>query len=639
MQQETCVHTGETRTVNFVFALAASLLCTGCGSSPDVLAPDTASVTSTQQQTSEASRSMTPAIEPALPTKTVSSATVSSATVSSAQTNCPIQLQDVSQETGITFTHTDGSSGRRFIVESVSTGLASFDYDGDGRIDLYFPNGAPLPGTEVEQTPRHALYRNLGDWQFRDVTEAAGVGCTGYGLGATVGDYDQDGHPDLYVSNFGPKVLYRNNGDGTFSDVTADTDVADGNKVGAGVAFLDIEGDGDLDLYVSNYVRFTFENHESPMIRGVPQYHGPRDYQAWPDTLYRNNGNGTFTDVSAESGISAVVGTGMGMVCLDFDADRDTDIFVLNDVAGNFLFQNNGSGEFEEVGLSAGVAYDIYGVPNGSMGADCGDVDNDGWLDLYVTTYQSEKPALYTNLGNGAFEDTTPRTGAGEGTRPFVTWGTGIVDFDNDGLRDLFIACGHINDNVELFDDTTAYKNHNILLRNVGGRFVNVSALCGLETLPKRSARGVVFDDLDNDGDIDTVVLNSREPLTVLRNLYVERGGTNHWLQVRLQGVNSNRGGVGAHVKVTAGNLVLTDEVHSGRSYQSHFGSRLHFGLGDRDHVDRIEIRWIGGGIDVFEHVDVDQLITLTEGHGREPESKTNVTIIPNHPAVKRTRS
>ncbi len=601
-----------------IMLLAASLMCTGCGSSPDELASDTASETSSERQTSEASRSMAPASKPALPAKTMTSASVSSA-----QKDCPIQLQDVSQEAGITFTHTDGSSGRRYIVETVSTGLASFDYDGDGRIDLYFPNGAPLPGTEVEQTPRHALYRNLGDWQFRDVTEAAGVGCTGYGLGATVGDYDQDGHPDLYLSTFGPKVLYRNNGDGTFSDVTADAGVDDGNKVGAGVAMLDIEGDGDLDLYVSNYVKFTVENQVTRKVRGVPAHAGPRDYEPWPDTLYRNNADGTFTDISAESGISSVAGPGMGMVCLDYDADGDTDVYVGNDAyAGNFLFQNDGTGNFLEVALLAGVAVNSFGAEMGSMGAECNDFDNDGWMDIFVTDFQPDLPVLYRNLGDGTFEDATARTGAGEGSWAYVTWGTGLIDFDNDGLRDLFIACGHLNDNVELFDDTTAYKNHNILLRNVGGRFVNVSVPCGLDALPKRSARGAVFDDLDNDGDIDAVVLNSRDPPTVLRNLYVERGGTNHWLQVRLQGVNSNRDGVGAHVRVTAGDLVLTDEVHSGRSYQSHFGSRLHFGLGAHDHVDRIEIRWIGGEIDVFEHVNVDQLITLTKGHGREQQTK-----------------
>ena len=530
---------------------------------------------------------------------------------------CPIRLHEVTEETGIAFTHTDGSSGRRYIVESVSAGLATFDYDGDGLIDVYFPNGAPLPGASPEKPPRHALYKNLGGWRFKDVSEEAGVACTGFGLGATAGDYDNDGHPDLYVSNFGPKVLYRNNGDGTFTDVSRAAGVSDGNKVGAGVCFLDADGDGNLDLYVANYVRFSFENHVSRTLRGVPWYSGPRDYEFWPDALFRNNGDGTFTDVSRESGVAAVAGPGMGMVCLDYDGDGDTDVFVGNDaVGGNFLFQNDGTGKFKEVGLTAGIAFNMYGAEMSSMGAECGDYDNDGWLDVFVTDYQPDLPVLYRNLGRGSFEDVTLRTGAGEGAWQYVTWGTGLVDFDNDGLRDLFIACGHIQDNVELVDSSTAYKCRNIVLRNVGGKFVNVSDRCGVGSLPKHAARGAVFDDLDNDGDVDVVILNSRERPTILRNMDRELGGKNHWLQVRLQGVKTNRDGVGAHVRVVAGDLVLVDEVHSGRSYQSHFGSRLHFGLGNRSRVDRIEIRWIGGGSQAIENVAADQLLTIVEGRG-----------------------
>ncbi len=529
----------------------------------------------------------------------------------------PIRLQEVTPETGITFQHTDGSSGRRYIVETVTTGLATFDYDGDGLVDIYFPNGAPLPGTRAEKPPHHALYRNLGAWHFKDVTLEAGVACTGYGLGATAGDYNGDGRPDLYLSNFGPKVLYRNNGDGTFTDVTREAGVSDGDKVGAGVCFLDADGDGNLDLYAANYVRFSFENHVARILRGIPWYSGPRDYQSWPDSLFRNRGDGTFADVSRESGVAAVAGPGMGMVCLDYDNDGDTDVFVGNDaVGGNFLFRNDGTGKFAEVGLAAGVSFNMYGAETSSMGAECGDYDNDGWLDIFVTDYQPDLPVLYRNLGHGSFEDVTLRTGAGEGAWQYVTWGTGMVDFDNDGLRDLFIACGHLQDNVELVDSTTAYKCRNILLRNIGGKFVNVSDRCGLGSLAKHSARGAAFDDLDNDGDVDVVILNSRERPTILRNMYYELGGQNHWLQVRLQGVKTNRDGVGARVKVVAGGLVLCDEVHSGRGYQGHFGSRLHFGLGSHGRVDRVEVRWIGGGVDVVGDVAADRIVTLREGGG-----------------------
>jgi hypothetical protein len=524
----------------------------------------------------------------------------------------PIRLRDVTAETGITFRHTDGSSGRRYIVETVSAGLALFDYDGDGLIDIYFLNGAPLPGAQAREPPRNALYRNEGGWKFRDVTAQAGIGDTGYGLGVAAGDYDGDGDLDLYLNNFGPNVLYRNNGDGTFTDVTKAAGVGNGDKVGAGACFLDMDADGDLDLFAANYLEFSFAKHVETTTNGIPVYANPRFYPPVPDTLFRNEGNGTFTDVSKESGIGAHSSWGMGTVCADFDDDGDTDIFVANDVSANFLFQNDGSGKFEDVGLLAGVAFDLQGDEQGSMGADCGDYDNDGRLDLYVTSYQGQLATLYRNLGGGLLEDVTFRTRAGDGTLPNVTWGTGFVDFDDDGFKDIFVACGHLQDNVELFDDTTSYLEKNILLRNTGnGKFVNVSDTSGDGLQVKLSSRGAAFDDLDNDGDIDVVILNSRREPTILRN---ESPRGSHWLQVELRGARANRFGVGARVKVAAGDVTLVDEVHSGRGYQSHHGMRLHFGLGKRDRVDRIEVRWLGGGTDVLEDVPADRLVTIREG-------------------------
>ena len=307
----------------------------------------------------------------------------------------------------------------------------------------------------------------------------------------------------------------------------------------------------------------------------------------------------------------------MGVVCFDEEGDGDTDIFVLNDVAANFLFRNDGTGRFAEAGLEAGLAYDMIGQPNGSMGVDCGDVDNDGWLDLWMTSYQGERPVLYHNLAGQGFEDVSSRTGAAAGSLPWVKWGCGIVDFDNDGRRDLFIACGHINDLVAQFDDTTAYRNHNVLLRNVGGRFIDVSAAAGLHDIPRHAARGVACDDLDDDGDLDLLILNSREAPTLLKNLDRERGGTTHWCQVRLRGRQGNRDGVGARVVLHAGDETFVDEVHAGRGYQGHFGTRLHFGLGNRAIIDRIEVRWIGGGSETFTAIPIDRLIELTEGSGR----------------------
>jgi enediyne biosynthesis protein E4 len=530
----------------------------------------------------------------------------------------PIRFGDATGPSGISFTHTDGSSGRRYLVEAMSAGLATFDYDGDGLIDIYFVNGAPLPGMKWSgPPPKGALYRNQGRFRFADVTEKAGVGHTGFGLGIAAGDYDNDGWQDIYLSNFGPNVLYRNRGDGSFEDVTARAGVSRGNKVGAGVAFLDADGDGNLDLFAANYIRFSFEAHKLHRFKGVPIYPGPLDYSGESGNLFRNRGDGTFADVSRESRIAAHAGTGMGVTCADCDNDGRTDIFVANDVMQNFLFHNEGGGKFEECGVTAGVAFDPMGVPHGSMGVDAGDYDHDGRLDLVVTAYQREFTTLYRNLGDGFFGDVTASTGAGAGSFNHVKWGVGLVDFDNDGHRDLFIACGHVDDNVELRDDTASYRAHSVVLRNTGnGHFVDVSEASGLSAIPKRSSRGVAFDDLDNDGRIDVVILNSRQAPTILRN---ESPPGNHWLQVQLRGVRTNRDGVGARVRVVAGDLVQIDEVHSGRGYQSHWGSRLHFGLGKHDRVDRVEVRWIGGGVDLFENVGVDRLVTLTEGNAASP--------------------
>lgn len=523
----------------------------------------------------------------------------------------PVLLHDVTDQTGVRFVHDDGSGGKRYIVEPMSAGLALFDYDNDGLIDIYFLNGKPMRGAKRRKPPQNALYRNLGNLRFEDVTDQAGVGDTGFGLGVTAGDYNNDGYPDLYLNNFGPNVLYRNNGDGTFTDVTQQAGVANGDLVGAGTCFLDIDRDGDLDLYAANYLKFDYDDHPQRLVDGIPSYPSPRDFQAIPDSLFRNNGDGTFTDISQASGVASVAGTGMGMVCADADNDGDTDVFVLNDVAENFYFQNDGKGNFEEAGLLVGLAYNVYGDENASMGVDCGDYDNDGWLDFFMTSYQGEMPILYHNVGGGRFEDVTQTTQAGSTAYPHVNWGNGLIDFDNDGDLDIFIANGHTEDNAEMFDSSSFYRAPNQLIVNDGnGQFVDASEQCGDGLLPIEASRGAAFDDLDNDGDIDVVIQNSRRPPTILRN---DTANGNHWLQLRLIGVQSNRGGVGARATVVAGNLTRIDEVHNGRSYQSHYGSRLHFGLGPHDRVDRIEIRWPSGTVDLMEDIEADQLLTITE--------------------------
>ncbi len=523
-----------------------------------------------------------------------------------------ITLTDVTKETGIDFVHTDGSHGGYFVMETVCAGLALFDYDGDGWIDIYFLNGAPLKGAKDTMKPGNRLYRNQGDWTFTDVTGQAGVGDTGFGLGVAVGDIDNDGDPDLYLNNYGPNVLYRNNADGTFTDVTQTAGVANGAKVGAGTCFLDMDKDGDLDLYVSNYLHFTYDLHVARSASGFPVYASPRCYRPLADNLYRNNGDGTFTDVSQVSGIAAHAGWGMGLVSADYDNDGDTDILIANDVAENFLFENNGSGQFKEVALMAAIAYDINGEDQGSMGVDCGDFNNDGLLDFLMTSYQNQWSLLYQNIGDGMFQDVTLPVGAGADTLYKVTWGNSLVDFDLDGDLDIFIACGHLQDTVDSFDSSSTYFQHNVLLENTGQRRLqNISAHGGSGMQVRLSSRGAGFDDLDNDGDVDVVVLNSRREPTIMRN---DTATKNHWLEIQLQGKKTNRDGIGAQVRVMTDERTQLREVHGGRGYQSFYGKRLYLGLGTHAKVDRIEVRWIGGGTDIHRNIKADQEIRLVEG-------------------------
>jgi enediyne biosynthesis protein E4 len=525
-----------------------------------------------------------------------------------------MRLEDVTALTGIEFVHTDGAAGKYHISEPMSAGLALFDYDLDGDIDIYFLNGAGSEGQAKAGQARNALYRNDGAWRFMDVTSEAGVGDTQFGLGVTVGDYDNDGDPDLYLNNHGPNVLYRNNGNGSFTDATQAAGLADGSLMGAGANFLDIDGDGDLDLYVAHYVTCLRELEKPATRGGYPAYLGPAVdiFANTRDSLYRNNGDGSFTDITEAAGLGVLAGAGMGTTCGDVDQDGDTDILVANDMSGNFLLLNDGHGKFEDMGLFAGMAFDQHGEAQGSMAMELADYDNDGRPDLHLTSYQEQMAALYRNLGDGAFADVTTLTGAGRGTTPKTTWGNGLVDFDNDGDRDLFIACGHIQPHVDAYDTRTSYWQTNMLFENQGkGKFRDVSDSSGDGMKIKLASRGAGFDDLDNDGDVDVVILNSRSAPTLLRNDSVTSG---HWLQIQLQGKKTNRDGVGALVRVYAGDTMLVDEVHSGRGYQSHYGSRLYFGLGPQSSVDRIEVAWIGGGTDVYPEVRVDQIIRLEEG-------------------------
>lgn len=508
----------------------------------------------------------------------------------------------------------------------MSAGVATFDYDGDGLADIYLPNGAALLGVTYDPPPRHALYKNVGSSQFQDVTEQAGLARPAFGLGIAVADYDNDGFPDIYLNNFGPNLLYHNNGDGTFTDVTAYAGVPGTivggqreKKVGAGACFLDSRGLGRLDLFVGNYVEIELGTYVTPMKGNYAFYPSPLVYNPVPSAFYQNTGDGVFVDASESSGVNASRGRCMGVIACDYDNDGATDVFVCNDVQENFLFHNDGHGDFTQVGLTAGIAIDPSGASVANMAVDAGDYNNDGRLDFYTTNYDQQFPLLLHNLGDGMFTNVALAANAGQSCYPYVKWGCALADFDNDGYKDILVVNGHTDDNVEVVDSAAHYRCHNILLRNLGHEtFVDVSQECGLNAIPVHAGRGVAVDDLDNDGDLDVVILNSRERPTILSNVLHEQGCRHHWLQVQLRGVTANRDGVGAHVKVVAGDLTQLDEVHSGRGYQSHWGTRLHFGLGRHERADQIEVRWVGGGVDVLENVAVDRLLTITEGAGRD---------------------
>ncbi len=495
-------------------------------------------------------------------------------------------------------------------METTCSGLGLFDYNNDGYLDIYFPNGAVLPGATREVSPPNRLYRNNGNMTFTDVTEETGVGDRSYSYGCVAADYDNDGDADLYVVNYGPNVLYRNNGDGTFTDVTELAGVGDPRQ-GAAAVFLDIENDGDLDLFVTNYLKIDLKKHKTCYREDIPVYCSQLDYPSEYDILYRNNGDGTFSDISKEAGVYNS-STGMSVVCTDYDNDGFQDIFVVNDALPNFLYHNLGNGTFEEAGLYAGVAYDLNGSPQGNMGAQFGDFDEDGFIDLITTNYQRQMVAVYKNISGMLFQDICLESGIGPHTVPQVTWGVGILDFDHDADRDVFISTGHLQDSVDLYDKSTSYKLTNLFFCNQGnGKFENISEQCGSGLQIRKSSRGASFGDLDNDGDIDIVISNARDRADVLQNDSESKG---HWIQIETIGTQSNRDGVGARIRITIEGKTRIEDVRSGGTYAGMNDMRVHFGLGNHDSIDRIQIRWPSGITDTLEEVSVDQILTVTEG-------------------------
>ena len=417
-----------------------------------------------------------------------------------------------------------------------------------------------MPGTEYDLAPQNALYHNRGKGTFADVTEHAGVGDTGYGMGCAVGDIDNDGDLDLYVTNFGANVLYRNEGDGTFADVTVAAQVGD-EGWGASAAFADIDRDGFVDLYVGNYHNFSYTNHRvcAEGGSGLQLYCGPEAFDGVTDVLYRNEGDGTFADITTAAGLGSAEGKELGVVFGDVDLDGDPDLYLANDKTLNFLYLNDGTGHFADEALLAGVAYNEDGDVEAGMGVDMGDYDNDGDPDLFVTNFQWETNTLYKNLGDGTFVDETFLAGLGKGSIAYLSWGTRFFDVDNDGDRDLFIANGHLESDVEQYENAT-FPQRNQLFLNVGdGRFEEYAEDGGALSL-KRVSRGAAFGDYDDDGDIDVLVANVAAEPTLMRN----DGAGGHWVRLRLEGRDSNRAGIGTRVEVTSGGQVQTDEVRSG---------------------------------------------------------------------------
>ena len=529
----------------------------------------------------------------------------------------PVRYVDVARSAGISFQHDNAASSEKYLIETMGSGCGWIDYDQNGLLDLYLVNGASTRLYTPKHALRSALYRNNGDGTFTDVTLKAGVAAEDlFGMGVAVGDYDNDGFPDLLILGYERCILYHNNGDGTFTDVTNRAGVGNVRKWGSSAAWFDYDNDGLLDLVIANYVDWSPERNfwcgdKGP---GLRSYCHPDVYHGEPPTLYHNNGDGTFSDVSKRSGLGIKPGNGLGVVTFDYDNDGWQDIFIANDHMPNYLFHNNRDGTFREIGYSAGVAVGIDGQFEAGMGTDAADTTGSGRLDLIVAHLDQQLARLYQNVGEGYFEDATFRSRISYATFHLSGFGTRFMDYDNDGARDLFIANGHVLDNIQRYHADTTYAEPKLMFRNTGhGIFQNVSEQLGSDFQLPRVSRGAAIADFDNDGDLDILVSNNGQPPQLLRN---DGGNSNHWLQIFLIGTRSNRDAVGARVKVTASDLVLYDERKGGMSYQSAQDPRLHFGLGQRRTVEEVEIKWPSGALTKLTNLKSDQILAIEEGKG-----------------------
>jgi hypothetical protein len=529
----------------------------------------------------------------------------------------PVSFLDIADAAGITFRHNNAASSEKYLIETMGAGCGWIDYNQDGLLDLYLVNSAATGAYHPPQPLRSALYRNNGDCTFTDVTAGAGVGSEGlFGMGVAVGDYDNDGFPDLLVLGYGRCILYHNNGNGTFTDVTAHAGVENSGRWASSAAWFDYDNDGRLDLIIANYVDWSpvHNFYCGDRAPGMRSYCHPDDFHGQPPTLYHNNGDGTFTDVSKTSGLGAKGGNGLGVVTFDCDNDGWQDIFIANDHMPNFLFHNNRDGTFRETAYAAGVAVSDDGQFEAGMGTDVADTTGNGRMDLIVTHLDMQLARLYQNLGNQTFDDATFRSKLSYATFHMSGFGTRFMDYDNDGMRDLFMANGHVLENIERYHAGTQYAEPKLMFRNTGrGIFENISDHLGPDFQLARVSRGAAVGDFDNDGDLDILVSNNGQAPQLLRN---DGGNTNHWLQILLIGTKSNRDGVGARVKVSAGDVVLYDQRKGGMSYQSAQDPRLHFGLGHRSRIDAVEIIWPSGMVTRLSNLKGNQIIAVKEGRG-----------------------
>ena len=538
-------------------------------------------------------------------------------TPTAASSGPPGKFVDITARSGVNFQYQASHTSKKYLPETMGAGVALFDYDNDGRLDIFFVNGAPLSdptpkGTIPQKTgPKYwnRLYHQKADGTFEDVTEKAGLQGTGYGMGVAVGDYDNDGYEDLYVTAYGGNKLYHNNGDGTFSDVTAKAGVG-GSGWSTTAAWLDLDGDGFLDLVVLRYLEWDFDDiwcgeHKE----GYRAYCHPDYFKPARPLIYHNNGDGTFTEVAEKLGLSKLA-KGLGVALADYDRDGHIDLFFANDSMVEYLYHNKGDGSFEEVGLVSEVAVDIDGRTYAGMGVDFADYNNDGWPDIVVTDLANQRYALYQNNGDGTFTYVSTRSGLAGITLAHSGWGVRLFDFDNDGWKDLLIAQGHDLDTIEQTNPNLRYREPMLLARNTGKGFVDVSQSSGEVFNRSWVARGLAIGDLDNDGRLDAVVTTNDGPAYVLRN---ETPSANHWLLLTLVGHKSNRDAIGANIKLVTASGQQFATVSTASSYLSSGDKRVHFGIGKESSVESIEIRWPSGIVQALKNIPADQVLQIGE--------------------------